>query len=191
MNNWFNFQKPYFNELYGSDWDSFDTIVEDNVDYLYQQNWRLYWLRDITLMRPQPLESALRLRGIKYDETTSTKIKKRNLRKFNTANKEKGMEDFYLDYQESVVGTRGAIYSGYELGSFVWDSSCWPISGTPESCDWVWTTTDAIFDIYIDCKTTNSDLLDELVEIYRQDFLLPAFYQIYLIDSDFTILRTV
>ena len=54
-----------------------------------------------------------------------------------------------------------------------------------------WTGINSPFYVFIDVKTTDSDLLDEIVSIYREGYLLPAFYKIYLIDSDFNILRTV
>ena len=192
MNNFFNFQTPYFNQQFGSDWDDFNDITEENVDYIMDKTWQLYWLRRIDTMPVMALEQALRLRAIEVDATDSIALKKYKLRKFNTSFKEKGTADFYLDYQEEIVGTRGAIYSGLYFGASIWGSSSWAISGgTPSGTELVWATTYSPFHIFIDVKTTDSTLLDELVAVYSQTFLRPAFYQIYLVDSTFTILRSI
>ena len=192
MNNFFNFQTPYFNQQFGSDWDDFNDITEENVDYVMNKTWQLYWLRRIDTMPVMALEQALRLRAIEVDATDSIALKKYKLRKFDTSFKEKGTADFYLDYQEEIVGTRGAIYSGLYFGASIWGSSSWAISGgTPSGTELVWATTYSPFHIFIDVKTTDSALLDELVAVYSQTFLRPAFYQIYLVDSTFTILRSI
>ena len=191
MNNYFNFEIPFFNQQFGSDWATFNTIVETNNDYLFEKTYDLYKLKDITRMPILALDIALRLRNIETDPSEAINIKKQKLRSFNKDFKAKAMSDTYLDYQETIVGTRGVIYNGYTLGSFIWGSSNWPVSSVLEDTDRIWSTTGSVFDIYIDCKTTDSGLLDEIVAIYRQKFLLPAFYQIYLIDSSFNILRTV
>ena len=191
MNNYFNFEIPFFNKQFGQDWSSFNTIVESNNDYLFGKTYDLYKLRDINRMPVLALDIALKLRDIETDASEALTIKKQKLRSFNKDFKSKAMGDTYLDYQETIVGIRGVIYNGYTLGSIVWGISTWPISGSPEGTDMIWSTTSSAFDIYIDCKTTDSGLLDDIVAIYSQKFLLPAFYQIYLIDSDFNILRTV
>ena len=41
MNNFFNFQTPYFNQQFGSDWDDFNDITEENVDYIMDKTWQL------------------------------------------------------------------------------------------------------------------------------------------------------
>lgn len=191
MNNWFEFKIPYFNEQFGKDWAPFLTIIDDNVDYVMNKTYDLYKLRDISMMPVMATEIAISLRGIETEPGETIAIKKAKLRNFNKDFKSKGMQDTYLDYQELIVGVRGAIYNGYVFGTFVWGMSAWPISGSPESTDRIWSTNQTRFDIYIDCKTTDSGELDEIEAIFRQSFLLPAFYQIYLIDSSFNILRTV
>jgi hypothetical protein len=190
-NNFWNFEIPYFNEQFGTDWSSFTTIVDTNIDTMFDKTFELYWLKDITRMPAMAVDYAIRLRGIETDPSETIAMKKSKLRNFNKDFKSKGMQDTYLDYQEIIVGVRGEVYNGYIFGSFVWDTSCWPISGSPESTDYIWSTIGTKFDIYMDCKTTDSGLLDEMVAIFRQSFLLPAFYQIYLTDSSYNILRTV
>jgi len=191
MNNFYNFNLPYFNEQFGSDWTPFKTIVDDNVDYVMNKTWDLYKLKDIGMMSVRATEIAISLRGIETDPDESLVVKKAKLRSFNKDFKAKGMKDTYLDYQEIIVGVRGEIYNGYVFGTFVWGISCWPIVGDTESCSRIWSTNETKFDIYVDCKTTDSGLLDEIETVFRQSFLLPAFYQMYLVDSDFNILRTV
>jgi len=191
MNNFWNFEIPYFNEQMGSDWSPFKTVVDDNVDYMMNKTWDLYKLKDISMMPIRATEIAISLRGIEVDPGESVVVKKAKLRSFNKDFKAKGMQDTYLDYQEIIVGTRGNIYNGYILGTAVWGISAWNTSGTSEATDRIWSTTDTKFIIYIDAKTTDSSLLDELVMTLRGKSLLPAFYQIYITDSDFNILRTV
>lgn len=191
MNNWFNFKIPFFNEQFGQDWSDFLTIVESNTDNVMNKTFDLYKIHDVSMKPIRALELSLELRGIKTETTESVNIKRQKLRSYNKDFKSKGMKEVYLDYQEAVVGTRGEIYNGYIVGTFVWDMSNWAVIGSEEPTDRIWSTEETKFLIYIDCKTTDSGLLDELVAIYRQAFLLPAFYQIYLVDSSLNILRTV
>jgi hypothetical protein len=191
MNNYFNFEIPYLNSQFGTDWDDFITIIDDNTDYFYSKIEQLYWLKDITRMPLMAMELALKLRNISHLSDEVMASKKLKLRKFNTTSKNKGTSDVYLDFQEALVGTRGVVYNGFILGSIAWGVSAWAISGSPESTDRIWATPATGFDIYVDVKTTDTDILDQITEIYRQKFLLPAFYQVYLVDSSFNILRTV
>jgi len=55
----------------------------------------------------------------------------------------------------------------------------------------LWSGDDAPFYVFIDCKTTDADLLTQIVDAYNQDFLLPAFYKIIIVDSSFNILWVV
>jgi len=191
MNNFWNFEIPYFNQQMGSDWVPFKTIVDNNVDYMMSKTWDLYKLRDISMMPVIATDISISLRGIETEAGEAISIKKAKLRSFNKDFKSKGMKDTYLDYQELIVGIRGEIYNGYIFGTFVWGISAWAIAGAPESTDRIWSTDQTKFNIYVDCKTTDSGLLDQIESVFRQSFLLPAFYTIYLVDSSFNILRTV
>ena len=191
MNKFFNFEIPYFNEQFGIDWDNFITVVDDNTDHVMGKTYDLYKLKDISMMPLMATELALKLRNIDTDSSEALSVKKSKLRRFNTDFKSKGMQDTYLNYQELVVGIRGEIYNGYIFGTFVWNTSNWTVAGSPEGTDRVWSTGTSKFDIYIDCKTLDSGELDEIVMIFQQSFLLPAFYNIFLVDSSFNILRTV
>jgi hypothetical protein len=191
MNNWFNFSIPYFNSQFGEDWEDFNDIVEENVDYVMNKTYELYWLQDVSRMPLLAIEKALRVRGIETWPTEDIQSKRLKIRTFATNFNRKATGELYLDYAEAIVGIRGEIYGAYEFGESVWDMMIWPIPGTPDDADRVWETPAIIFEIYIDVKTTDSDLLDAIVDEYRQKFLLPAFYQIYLVDEDMTILRTV
>lgn len=190
MNNYWNFEIPKFNEEYGSDWDSFLVIVEDNVDYIVRKIVSLYWLNDVNLIPLVPVEYLLRALGIEFNSSDTLSEKRDEIRNFGVFARKKALDDLYLDYAEEIAGTRGTIYLGSELGSFVHDESSW-FGSTPSDEDWVWLTDTAKFYVYIDVKTVDEDELDEIQEIYRRDWLLPAFYQIYLIDSSFNILRTI
>lgn len=191
MNNFFNFTIPYFNSQFGEDWDDFNSITEENVDYVVDKTWQLYWLKRIDTLPIIALDYAIKLRGIEVDADDTIALKKFKLRKFNTTFKDKGASSFYLDYQEAIVGTRGTVYDGLSLGSSVWGRSIWPSSSIESDTEWVWVGSSSLFNIFIDVKTTDSDLLDDIVAVYRQRSMLPAFYKIFLIDSSFTILRSV
>jgi len=191
MNNWFNFNIPYFNSQFGSDWVDFQTIVDDNVDYVMNKTYDLYNLRNISKMPLLALELALKVRGIETWPTESLSSKRLKIRTFATIFKKKATGELYLDYAEAIVGTRGEIFNAYETGWSVWGVSSWHMAGVPDGGDRVWASPAVIFEIYVDVKTTDNDELDAIVLAYRQNFLLPAFYQIYLVDSSMTILRTV
>jgi hypothetical protein len=191
MNNWFNFQIPFFNEQFGTDWDSFKTIVDSNVDNIMCKTFDLYKIHDVTMKPVRALELSLNLRGIVSEPLETVNIKRQKLRSYNKDFRSKSMKDTYLDYQESIVGIRGEIYNGYTVGTFVWNISNWHTEGGFESTDRIWSTEETKFNIYINCKTTDSNLLDEILLIYRQSFLLPAFYQVFLVDDELNILRTV
>ena len=191
MNDYFNFYLPDFQSNYGEDWDDFKTIVDDNVDYVMNKTYQLYWMNDITRTNIRAIELTMRALGIKIDPMDTLRTRKYNVRKFNASFRDKALDTLYLDYAEALVGTRGNIYSGYTLGTFVWNTSIWPVAGEPDETNFIWATEVSRFQIYIDVKTTDDTLLDEIVVMYRQDHLLPAFYQIYLVDSSFNILRTV
>ena len=67
MNNFFNFTIPYFNSQFGEDWDSFNSITEENVDYIMDKTWQLYWLKRIDTLPVMALDYAIKLRGIEVD----------------------------------------------------------------------------------------------------------------------------
>jgi hypothetical protein len=191
MNNYFNFKIPFFNYQFGSDWGSFNSIVDDNVDYLMQKTEDLYKIKDITMMPILATELSLNLRKIETNPEESIALKKLKLRKFSTNFKEKGTSKIYLDYAENIVGARGKLYNAYGLGGTRWGFSIWPNVGSPDPNDRVWATVTVAYQIYVDVKTTDPELLDAIVDVYRQSFLMPAFYKIFLVDSEFNILRSV
>lgn len=191
MNNYFNFTLPAFNQEYGEDWTNFTTIVDDQVDYMVEKVISLYWLNDITMTPIIAAEYIMRLLGIPIIASDTLAVKKYKIRKFNTNARAKATADIYLDYAENIVGVRGVIYNGVDLGSFIHGVSSWPDPSNPDTDDWVWNSELTKFKIYIDVKTVITEELDAIQDLYRQDHLLPAFYQIYLIDSSFNILRTI
>jgi len=189
MNNFFNFTLPVFQEAYGSDWDSFKTITDDNTDYLLGKTWDFYKLNDPNFYTTRVVEIVLDSLGVSYSATETLAKKKQYVRKFLTDSKDKGSADIYLDVQEVIVGTRGVIYTSLEYGSWLWDESTWGDTSEPENI--LWSGDDAPFYVFIDCKTTDADLLTQIVDAYNQDFLLPAFYKIIIVDSSFNILWVV
>jgi hypothetical protein len=178
-------------EKYGEDWDDFRTIVDDNVDYVMNKTYQLYWLNNVDYMGVREVEKALLSMKIGTSSSETLPYKKEKLRKFLTIFANKGTADIYLDFAESVAGARGDIYMGYNLGVWRWGTSRWGIPGAPTVNDLRWTLQYARFYVLIDVKTTDSSELDQITSIFRESYLLPAFYQIYLIDSSFNILRTI
>lgn len=189
MNNFFNFNIPYFCDKYGNDWSDFTTITDENVDYSIGKIWDLYKLADPNFFTTPVAELVGRSLDLSFDTTDTLKTKKYRIRKFLTMFKDKGTDAFYLDPQESIVGTRGVIYSSLDYGSWIWEESTWGDTDGAENI--LWSGDDAQFFVYIDCKTTDNDLLDQIVDAYSAEYMLPAFYKIYLIDSNFEILRSV
>lgn len=183
MNNWFNFHIPYFYETYGSDWVSFRSIIDYEVDYLFNKIHTLYSLNDINKMSDTVITKWLVLMGIKYSVGESTTVKRIRLRTFISRYINKGLADVYLDVAEGITGIRGAIYSGISAGAWFWSTNKW---GAQK-----WGTSVGMYNVYFDVKTTDSTELDEIVILLQDPTLLPAFYKMYLIDSAWNILRTV
>lgn len=191
-NNYFNFTIPAFQDRYGEDWDDFNDIIEDNTDYLIEKTIQLKWLVDPNYMTTRVVEMALKALDVDYSAVDTLAIKKNLLRKFLTSFEDKSLDTLYLDYAEDIVGTRGTIYSAWDINSWRWDYSRWhDPDDDPEIDDIKWTGETRSYFIFIDVKTTDSSLLDDIVDVYRLDYLLPAFHKIFLIDSDFNVLRTV
>lgn len=190
-NEYFNIEIPEFNQKYGTDWTSFETITDDNVDYLIGKTIDLYKLIDITRMSSKVVELWLNTLKIYYDDTDTLATKKLKLRYYNSQYSNKSLDEIYLDLAEGIVGTRGDIYSGFDLGAFIWDSSAWYDGSGYEDTDIRWTSLGSQFEIYIDVKTVVSAELDQIELLYSQPSMKPAFYLVYLIDSSFNILRTV
>jgi len=190
-NNFFTFTRPYYTQKYGEDWADFDTIVDDTTDYTFEKVWQLYWLNDPNYFTTRICEIVLESLGIQYELTDTLKSKKLAIRKFLTQFKNKGISEVYLDIQESIVGTRGDVYTGLDAGVTRWNASRWGVTGNVGTWARKWSTSTTPFYIYIDCKTVDNGELDQIMYEFRKSHLLPAFYQIYLTDSSLTILRTV
>ncbi len=190
MNNTFNYKHPEFQSKYGKDWDAFLTIINDAYDYFISKIWGLYRYRDVNTTPENALEVFLKARGISYDSSDTFLTKKIKFRKYLTKYRDKGLDLLYLDIQEGIVGTRGNITSGQSLGVWRWGYSRWH-DATIQKDDMRWALAGSQFEIYIDCLTTDATQLDQITFLYRDKSLLPAFYQIYLVDSNYTILRTI
>lgn len=189
MNNFFNFQLPVFQEKYGNDWTDFKTITDDNVDYFMAKIWDLYKLNDPNFYTTRVAEIVLDSLGVPYSAPETLVTKKQYVRKFLTNFKDKGSADVYLDIQETIVGTRGTIYTSLDYFTWLWDESTW--GDTDEVENIIWSGDDAAYYVFIDCKTTNAALLTQIVDSYNQDFLFPAFYKIILVDSDYNVLWVI
>jgi sugar lactone lactonase YvrE len=124
-NKFFNFTIPSFNQKYGSDWTDFNTITEDNFDYIFRKTWELYYYNDVNTLSNNGAEAILTLLKIPFDETDTLQTKKLKIRKFVVIGKEKSLEDQYLDIQEEIVGTRGIIHTGLDAGGWRWGNNTW------------------------------------------------------------------
>lgn len=192
MNNYFNFNIPYFNQEYGEDWDNFKSIIDDNVDYLMEKTFHLYWLNDPNLWTEKITETQLDLYKIPYNSDDTFLTKKAKFYTGITRFKNKGLASIYIDAAADIVGVDGDIYSGSETSSWIWGESFWGDATTPFNAgEMAWGASVSQFYIYFDVKTTDSGELDEIELVLEDDMLLPAFYQMFLIDSSFTILRTI
>lgn len=189
-NDFFNIKIPNFQEKYGEDWAQWKSIVEEFNDYLFQKTWELYFLNDLNRISERALEFLLDSLRVHYDANDTLLTKKLKLRTYVSQYENKALSQVYLDIQEAIVGTRGVIYSGYEVGVWRWGVSRWKGSGT-SGTNIRWAVNGAQFEIYINVKTSDSTLLDQIQAMYRRPSLKPAFYKIYLVDDNFVTLRTV
>jgi len=190
MNKFFNVKYPEFLEKYGKDWDSFKTILNEAVDHYFKKAWDIYYFNNVNTISERAIEQVLRLLKIEFNSADTYLTKKIKLRFFVSQYKKKGLAEIYLDLQEKVVGTRGFITSGQSLGVWRWGYSKWHGSAI-DATDMRWSLAGSQFEIYINCQTADSTLLDQIVALYRQKSVNPAFYRIYLVDDSFVILRTI
>ncbi len=197
-NNWFNFTYPLFNTKYGVDWTDYMSITDDNVDYVMNKTYQLYWLNDPNYFTTRIAEIILSSLGIEYTVADTLATKKLKIRQFLTQTAYKGLGSLYLDIAETVTGTRGTIVAGIYGGWSAWpfesgisNKGRWGKAGATSSDNIKWSAFQTLFKIYVDVKTLDNIELDLIQEMYRQGMLLPAFYQIYLVDSSFNILRTI
>jgi len=190
MNKFFNIKYPEFIDKYGKDWDQFKAILNEFVDFYFQKVWSLYYFNNVNTLNERAIEWVLKALKIEFTNEDTLKTKKIKLRFFVSQYRKKGLAEIYLNLQEAVVGIRGSIVSGQSLGVWRWGFSRWhgPII---QASDIRWSLAGSQFEIYINCKTTDDSLLDEIMILYRQSSILPAFYKVYLVDDNYSILRTV
>jgi hypothetical protein len=190
MNNYINFKLPEWQEKYGQDWTSFKTIIDEYIDHYVSKITGLFRYNDINTIPERGLEWILTLLQIPFNSTDTFVSKKTKMRYFVGQYRRKGLADVYLDIQENIVGVRGTITSGLELGVWRWGISRWH-DGTRKKSDIRWSLAGSQFEIYIFCETTDSDKLDAIELLYRQSSIKPAFYAVYLVDEEYNILRTI
>jgi len=190
MNNFFNITYPKFIEKYGKDWEDFKTILNEWVDHFFSKAWDLYKYNNINTLSERALEQVLKALKIEFNVNDTFLTKKIKLRFFVSQYKRKGLSEIYLDLQEQIVGIRGTIVSGQSLGVWRWGYSRWHGSSIDAS-DMRWSQAGSQFEIYINCKTLDNTKLDQIVSLYRQKSVNPAFYRIYLVDDVYAILRTI
>ena len=191
MNNYFNFQIPYFNDRYGEDWDSFKTIVDDNVDYAYAKVEGLYWLNDIDRTTVRAVEKALQALKIPFDATDTVAAKKAKLKTFVSKYADKGLAQPYIDLAYAVTGLAGEFTMEWERGGWIWGEASWYDGVDADEDTITWGASVSQFVVYFDVKTTDNNELDLIQSLLRDKSMKPAFYQIYLTDSSFNILRTI
>jgi len=186
-----NFKLPDLLENYGQDWSDFLDITTENNDYNFNKIWELYYLVDIDRMPLQVLESLLRNLKINYDAADSFQIKKILLRSHAGKYINKGLDIIYIEAAKSITGLDGVLHNFDSVGYMEWGQSIWPDTSSPSIDDWVWAEMDDLYIIYFDVKTLDNDELDDIQRLLQDETLKPAFYKMYLIDSNFIILRTI
>lgn len=191
-NNFFNFKLPEFYEKYGSDWSDFITTMDDNTDHVFDKVWQLYWLNDINLWTEKVTEHYLDTYKIDYDSSDTFQSKKSKFKTGVTKFKDKALASIYIEAAQDITGIAGDLYSGYSSSSWVWSESFIGDSSTAIQTDEImFGGGTAQFRIYFDVKTTDSGELDLIQDMLEDEVLRPAFYDMYLIDSSFNILRTI
>ena len=190
-NLYFNYEIPYFNYAQGVDWDKYKDIIGENTDFIFGKTFDLYKLDEVNYYDSKVVEIKMQALGIDYSITDSLAVKKTKIRTFLSKYRNKGLAKVYEDLAESVTGSVPDIYSGIIVGNYIWSISAWGTITDYDSVVMSWGDALNRFNIYIDVKTIDSALLDIIVVLYQEPPILPAFYKIYLIDSDFKILRGV
>lgn len=190
-NKFFNPKFPEFITKFGKDWTSFRTLFDSWVDDIVDKIFRIRHEKSINNGSLKSIERQMRSKGITIDATDTLLDKKIKLRQFVKKHQKKGMEETYLDPIQEIVGIRGVIYSGRDVRTWKWNFSRWRRTDAVESnTDIIWSISVPRFVIYIDVKTTDSGLLDEIQQLLEGE-LRPAYYTIKLIDSNFNVLRTI
>ena len=189
-NNFFNFNLPALTEKYADDWASFKSTMQDNFDHYAGKVWDLYILRCVNKMTARIVQRFMDLRQIPYTANDTLAEKKFKIRKHVSRYADKGLDDIYLDAAEDISsGGRGALYTGIAM-YWRWEHSRW--YGTTDADDYTrWPSDNPLYDIFFDVKTLVGTELDQIVALLREGSMLPAFYQMYLVDSSFNVLRTV
>jgi len=190
MNKFYNIKYPEFIEKYGSDWTAFKTNINSWIDDSISKIFKIRREENINTASNRAIELKLRTRGIAIDPLDSLLDKKIKLRQFVRKYQDKGLQATYLDPIEEIVGIRGVIYSGRKIKTWKWNTSKWQKQSSTSANDIMWSISAPSFTIYIDVKTTNATLLDQIERLIRNE-LLPAYYEIYLIDSSFNVLRVI
>jgi len=192
MNEFFNFKIPDYNLRYGLDWGNFKSIVGDNVDYVFKKIFECYHLKDLNKMPLSIIERFLKQYKIDFYPTDTTETKITKLRFYFQSQKRKTLQDFYLDLIENIVGVRGIIYSGEEIsGAFEWDTSAWYDDEAIDPDSITWGSESSKFLIFINVKTIDEELINQILSVLRAENILPAFYKIFLIDDAKTIIAEV
>lgn len=190
-NKFFNPKLPEFITKFGKDWTSFRTLFDSWVDDTVDKVFGLRHEKSINNGSLKSIERQMRTKGITIDVLDTLLDKKIKLRQFVKKHQKKGMEETYLDPIQEIVGVRGVIYSGRDVRTWKWNSSRWRRTDAVEAnTDIIWSISVPRFVIYIDVKTTDSGLLDEIQQLLEGE-LRPAYYTIKLIDSAFNVLRTI
>lgn len=185
MNNYFNFKLPNFISEYGSDWQDFVDIMEEYCDELYLKTEQLYKIIDINKMIDRNIINNLILYRIYYDSSYTPAMRRTAFRSVVTESTNKGLRLVYHNICLSITGLAPDFYLGLDLvhrwnTTRRWNFSRWPATGT-----------DKYFQIYIDVKTIDNTELDNIANMIRQDQYSPIFYRVYLVDSSFTVLRSI
>ncbi len=192
-NNFVNFELPRFQDKYGTDWDDYVSIRQEFLDHIALKIWQIYHLNNVGTMGEKAMEFLLQSLRIEFDSTDTFLTKKIKLRTFVSRYQRKSLEDVYLDIQEEIVGTRGTIYSGHSVGVWRHEYSRRFGAETPvQQAEHIrHSSSGSQFETYIDVQTSDATKLDQITALYRIPSIRPAFYQIYLVNGNFTVLRTV
>lgn len=156
------FRLPTFQKEKGEDWAPFLAIIQTEELYLKQKTLDLYKKRNVSTMQFPYINYELEQWQIAYNETDSIGTKKRLRREMNRILAQKGDADIYLDIQESIVGIRGKFYSFSEFQDI---SDKYVLNNH----------------LFLDVKTNDPAKVSNILELFRDKEISPAFYQIYLV----------
>lgn len=190
MKSFIQYDNPEILKRFGKNWQDFEDITNEQFQFLMNKIYYLYDMNNVGSMSSEIINFELNANGIPI--LTDSLNGRRSARRHNATNfKRKGDPNVYLDLAESIVGTRGIIFSGADVAGNKWGIATWPNSGGYNAMSKKWPGNKPYLEIWINVKTNDLVKINQILDIYRLPIYRPAYLQIYLTDDTYAILGVV